>query len=62
MDQDSIRLESFIVRLKMQYDGRSARWVLRGQVEHAQTGQSWRFLTLNELMCILRRYLESNFE
>ncbi len=62
MEKDATRHESFVIRFKLYYDDRSARWVLRGQLEHALTGRSWRFLTLNELLRILRQYLESNFE
>lgn len=47
--------EFFLIRLTAErdQDGMSSIWVLRGQIEHPRTGQTWRFLQLNDLTAIL---------
>ncbi len=60
MQMPTPRHESFVVRLSAepQSEGIKAKWVLRGQVEHTLTGQSWRFVSLNELPRILEACLQ----
>jgi hypothetical protein len=59
MRLNTARHESFIVRLsaELESDGTNLRWVWRGEIEHALTGQSWRFVSLDELPRILNAVL-----
>ena len=64
METSPTRHESFIVRFRLEFaaEGDTSRWVLRGQVEHAQTGQAWRFVELDELQKILDTYLQTKLD
>lgn len=47
--------EFFLIRLSAEpdHDGNATSWALRGQVEHPRTGQTWRFVRLDDLSAIL---------
>ncbi len=58
MESNVASHESFIVRVHLEpAEDDTERWLLRGQVEHVSTGQSWRFTNAVELARILDAYL-----
>lgn len=54
----SSHLTSFVLRLTLELDGETRQWAVRGQIEQPQTGQSRRFVSVNDLPAILSAWLD----